>query len=182
MTASGRREAGAVGAPTKADNAALKRQAAAKTVTQRAAYEAGLAGERPGFYDDPLDEQAYQAGRDARDASARSPSDASSRARGDGSRRGPRSPASSPSRAGSPTGSSPGRLVSGQDGAGVLLAFVGYAVAINFLRGGAPQVRRWFAAKFLNQASGTRQPAAPLPSVNPYAYPPFSSAGPPPVP
>ena len=47
--------------------------------------------------------------------------------------------------------------------AGFALGLVGMAVLVNFMRGGTPQVRRWFAAKFLNvtTAAGTSATAQP---------------------
>lgn len=57
------------------------------------------------------------------------------------------------------------------DGAGLLLGMVAYALLINYLKGGAPQVRGWLAAKFINKpytvpSSGPGSvitPAAPSP-------------------
>jgi hypothetical protein len=37
-----------------------------------------------------------------------------------------------------------------QTGAGIILGILSYAVLVNYLRGGLPQVRKWFRAKFLN--------------------------------
>lgn len=37
-----------------------------------------------------------------------------------------------------------------QTGAGIILGILGYAVLVNYLRGGLPQVKEWFQAKFLN--------------------------------
>jgi hypothetical protein len=57
------------------------------------------------------------------------------------------------------------RLDAVNDGAGFLLGLVGYALLLNYLRGGLPAVRGWFAAKFLNipytGELGDLAPAAP---------------------
>ena len=150
------------GPPTKADNQHLKAQARGKETAQRSAYEAGQRGETPGFFDTPEEEQAFAAGRDEKPPAKPST--------------GP-PPESAPSRrsSGPPSSSAPppGRSGSGflarvgpQDPAGAVLALVAYAVAINFIRGGTPQVRQWFAAKFLNHAgpaaSGTPAVTGPL--------------------
>lgn len=37
------------------------------------------------------------------------------------------------------------------NGAGFLLGLVGYALLVNFMRGGLPQVKGWIGAKFLNK-------------------------------
>jgi hypothetical protein len=37
------------------------------------------------------------------------------------------------------------------NGAGFLLGLVGYALLVNFMRGGMPQVKGWIGAKFLNK-------------------------------
>lgn len=65
-----------------------------------------------------------------------------------------------------PAAPEPARVGSGLPGAdagsggvaGFALGLVGMAVLVNFMRGGTPQVRRWFAAKFLNVTTGA--PAA----------------------
>lgn len=40
---------------------------------------------------------------------------------------------------------------SSDDLAGAVMGALGYIIVINYLRGGLPQVRGWFAAKFLNR-------------------------------
>lgn len=55
------------------------------------------------------------------------------------------------------------------DGAGFVLGLIGYALLANYLRGGTPQVRAWFAAKFLNRTSSTgarvAKPSSPTPNT-----------------
>lgn len=61
------------------------------------------------------------------------------------------------------------------DGAGFVLGLIAYALLANFLRGGKPAVRDWFAAKFLNEtrsSDGRRaeKPAAPTKPESPGRY------------
>lgn len=46
---------------------------------------------------------------------------------------------------------SPVSKFSSDDLAGAVMGALGYIIVINYLRGGLPQVRGWFAAKFLNR-------------------------------
>lgn len=59
------------------------------------------------------------------------------------------------------------------EGAGFLLGLIGYALLINFLRGGRAQARGWIAAKFLNRPYGAAQPlpAQPGPPAMPFVLP-----------
>lgn len=49
--------------------------------------------------------------------------------------------------------------------AGFLMGLGGTAVLINFMRGGTPGVRRWFAAKFMNVVTGAPTGAAAAPTA-----------------
>jgi hypothetical protein len=60
-----------------------------------------------------------------------------------------------PSTPAPPPGSTPSLPSIPRNGAGVVLGVLVYAVLINYLRGGTPQVRAWFGAKFLNHTAGT---------------------------
>lgn len=48
------------------------------------------------------------------------------------------------------------------DGSGLLLGMFGYALAVNFLRGGTPQMKAWVTAKFLNKTVTPPPPATPV--------------------
>jgi hypothetical protein len=58
------------------------------------------------------------------------------------------------------------------DGAGFVLGLLAYAVLANYLRGGVPAVKAWFAAKFLNNVAGqatAQKPATPATPGQPEA-------------
>lgn len=144
-----------VGPPTKSDNAALKRQAKGVEDRHRGAYEAGRRGEQPGFFADPAEEQAFQTGREEHQAQRSTPPASTG---GAGPRGGkPRPPLKPPGsaplfpKAGASAAKAGGRA--GTQAAGFLLGLGAYAVGFNFIQGGMAQVRRWFKAKFLNNAT-----------------------------
>lgn len=58
-----------------------------------------------------------------------------------------------------------GSGLSASDGAGFLLGVFAWAVVLNFLRGGGPQVRQWLKAKFTGEVSA--DPAAGTPAGAP---------------
>lgn len=152
------------GRPTKSDNAGLKRQAKAREGRHAAAYEAGKRGETPEFFADPTEEQAFQSGREefntpgSGGGPANGPAAPKAPKAGAGSRGGNPRPSQKPrgSASSSLFGGAGGRP--GTEAAGVLLSLVGYAVGFNFLAGGMPQVRQWFAAKFLNKGAAKPTP------------------------
>ncbi len=123
--------AGDVGAPTAADNRALRAELGAADVAYQNAYEAGVAGE-------PFDPQLLGDDKPTRDAYAAGVADRRresrervlGQARGAAGVRGP-------------------DFVN--DGAGFLLGLIVYALALNYLQGGAAQARGWIAAKFVNR-------------------------------
>ena len=67
----------------------------------------------------------------------------------------------------------PARSSSGgaaQEGAGFLLGLFAYALLLNYLRGGVPQVKGWLGAKFLNKpyrGASQAPPAAPAQPAQP---------------
>lgn len=121
--------AGNVAAPTVSDNQALRSELRGRDAVYQAAYEAGQRGEALG--DEATDEQ-----RAAWDA-------------GDVERRRARRDRALSTAAGVPSVRGPGFV---NDGAGMILGLILYALALNYLQGGAPQARGWIAAKFINKA------------------------------
>lgn len=115
--------AGPVEAPTVTDDRELRRELHQRDAGYRAAYEAGLAGEA-------LEGDVDEATRDAWAA-------------GDLERRRQRRSAV--------VESVRGRAGIVDDGAGFVLGLLLYALALNYLQGGAAQARGWIRAKFLNQ-------------------------------
>jgi hypothetical protein len=183
-----------VGPATKSDNAALKKRAKASNVRYSDAYEKGRRGDQSdSFYDDPAEQQAYDTGSEEHKRAKGAPSPP-----GDGGGAGPtgkparpgKKPASSPfSRFGGKAKKAGSSI--GTEGAGAVLALAAYAVGINFLKGGTPRVRQWFAAKFLNKtaaanpAPGAAAPAPVPPVPNPtlpgspsFPKPPGTAGGP----
>lgn len=153
------------GAATKTDVRGLKARARAGDDAYAGAYRQGQTHARAGrAAEPPFDADlaaAYQQGHD--DASAEREAKTTGRARQpSGPAAGPagtersRGPAGPTSRAGAGAGSSlGGRLLGGggplDSGAGLLLGAILYANVVNYLRGGLPAVRGWWAAKFLNK-------------------------------
>lgn len=155
------------GAPTKADNRAMKARARSKNDASAAAYASGQRGETPGFFDSPEEEKAFSAGRDEHAAAPAGPA-------GTGPPAAPtaRKPSPSPRSGGgsSWSGGRRGGLLSPpsvQDPAGAVLALIAYAIGINFIKGGMPQVRKWFAAKFLNAGGASGSSSGSNATVDP---------------
>lgn len=95
----------------------------------------------------------HQAGRKAeRDATAKKRASGSS----SGSRSAPRSSARRGTLGGAP---------SLHDGAGLLLGAFAYALFINYVRGGFPQMKAWLRAKFLNDTTGAAGPNLSTPNT-----------------
>jgi hypothetical protein len=136
------------GAPTKADNAGFRRVAAAADRRRNAAYQAGVTGSQPreAFDGDPELGDLHDQGRAEASSTKRAAKRSArlGRARSSSSRwakgavrKGVVAPVTA--------------RVGSDDLAGVVVGMLGYIVVINYLRGGLPAVRGWFAAKFLNR-------------------------------
>lgn len=116
-----------------------------------------LPGEQPGAYDafakqaDAEDDAKW--GKPTKADNARLKRDAAQRDQPPGGKK--------PAGSGSPPAKGPGPAAralkpvtskfSGNDLAGGAMGALGYIIVINYLHGGLPQVRGWFAAKFLNR-------------------------------
>lgn len=157
-------------APTASDTRGLKARARSADTARAAAYKRGQADAAAGRNEPPFDEELagyYSQGHDA--ASASRPADSGQSSPGAAP---PTAPASSKPLGGL-LGSSSGSKV--DSGAGLVLGAIAYALVVNFLRGGMPAVKGWFAAKFLNHPytgplnassySTPAQPAAPVPNT-----------------
>jgi hypothetical protein len=120
-----------------------------------AAYKAGRAGKpAPDDADEPT-RQAWETGAEDRTAPPAEPSNPRS------------SPAKGSSTSPSPLTRTAGGAsrafplpIPGEPG-GFLLGIVAYTLALNFIQGGAGQVRAWLAAKFLNRVGGASSSAPP---------------------
>ena len=141
------------------------------------AWERGRAGQPPpprGTLHDTYDLAAYDQGRAERDAQQPPPPPLT---------RAPATPAKAPQAppwptkqnsltpvSSAPTPAAPAtsgpswlsKPIGGGDGTGLLMSFLAYALALNFIREGPAGVRAWFAAKFLNKVKG-EQTAKPPP-------------------
>ena len=146
--------AAGAGTPTKADTAHFKRGAAARDRERDGAYWAGHRGETAdNIAGDTELEDLYREGQADRgkDPAQRNPPSTRQSA-GPG-----RSSSSSgqgngwASRAAGGTVRSLTSSVDTDDLAGLVMGMLGYVIVINYLRGGLPQVKGWFAAKFLNR-------------------------------
>lgn len=140
------------GPPTKADQAALKRRARQSDAAQRQHYES---------------EDARADG-----AGGRSPGRGGATGPGAGSPRQAR-----------PTNLMRGRSVvaggsAAEEGAGVLLGLVLYALLLSYVRYGPDGVRGWVAAKFLNKPYGPAVASAPPPISQGLQLPPSHTATP----
>lgn len=134
-TASKGGQALASGPATKGDVKRLRRQAAAGDDLLQQAYQAGQDGtpfDESLFADTAGARDAWQSGADERTAGARQQHLDSAR-----------NTAGAVARPGGP-----GWV---NDSAGWVLGLLVYALALNYLRGGAPQAKGWIAAKFLNR-------------------------------
>jgi hypothetical protein len=173
-TAAGGAAAEESGAATKADVRQMKTRARAAEGPYADAYDRGATDARAGRDPEPPfdDELAgyYQQGHDDTRAEMGRAGPAQKRATP------AEGPPDAPSSGGPATASTSrrawGRLTSGSgpldSGAGLLLGAIIYANVVNYLRGGLPAVRGWWAAKFLNKPysgpiSGAR--AAPAAST-----------------
>jgi hypothetical protein len=127
------------GTATASDLAEERRARRGRDAPLERAYNAGRRGDDPAEFqtDDEL-YGYYQDGRSAARAESRSERIGSVRERG-------------------------GSVAN--DGAGIILGLVGYALLVNYLQGGVAGTRAWLAAKFLNRPSGdaarARPPATP---------------------
>lgn len=64
------------------------------------------------------------------------------------------------------------------DGSGFLLGLIGYALVLNYIRGGPAAVRGWFAAKFMNKPYQPSTPLAPTtPAAPDFGRPPSTPSG-----
>lgn len=120
------------------DRRARRKAASERDRPLEQAYNAGLRGEDPAQFQ-VSDELYgyYQDGQRAAKAQARA-------------ERGEQLRGAAGARAGS----------AASDGAGFVLGLIAYAILANYLRGGVPAVRAWFAAKFLNKTgAGAARPS-----------------------
>lgn len=141
----------------------------------RGHHDAGYQGRGFSYgYDDELDQEEaryhYARGRTKRSAERRAEDDApSSDAPADDepvpTHEAPPPPAPTPRAAAPRRARSYGAPHAINDGAGFLLGLIGYALFINFLRGGPEQVRGWLSAKFLNRPYGQAPSGLHLPGT-----------------
>lgn len=147
-------------APTDAERATDRGQARKADRATGDAYDSGFADHQAGNPGanrpaDPALGSIYDAGtadsrKAGRSGAGRSSSGRSSAGRssaGTGPGRAAKGGAPNPSR----PGVSAGKGGAAESGAGVILGMIGYALVINYLRGGYPAVRGWFGAKFINK-------------------------------
>lgn len=160
------------GAPLPSDVRAMKSRARSRDDTIGDAYNAGAADAAAGtpgahrptdpeladYYDAGLDDTTSAPGGARRGGGRRGGGGSRGPGRSGGGRGGGSGPGRGPGfGSGGPSLLSRGGAKAssaGQSGAGIILGMVAYAVIINYLRGGAPAVRGWFAAKFTNKPYG----------------------------
>lgn len=129
------------GPASAADDAGQRRHAASRDRARNAAYHAGASGSKPRAAFDGDDEA-----QDYWDLGAADGPDAAH-----ASRRAGRRVAGGAGRFASKAAAPVTSRFSGDDLAGAAMGALGYVLVINYLRGGLPQVKGWFAAKFLNR-------------------------------
>ena len=119
-------------------------RAAAGDRRRQAAYQQGLSGADldPSYPPDLQD--AWEAGRSEAATRARAPQEQILTDEGPG-------PAPAPSRSGGPGARPTSTATVSQQGAGLFVGLIAYALLVNYIRGGTPQVKGWLAAKFMNK-------------------------------
>lgn len=148
------------GAATKSDVAGMKRQARQNNAAYGASYNRGLADAQAGVHQPPTDRddlEAYEFGHSDYQPAPEG---------GD-------QPTPAPTPPGAGAGSSSGRSwrpkpPKADSAAGFLLGLALYPLVINYMKGGLPAVKGWFAAKFLNRPYNAA-PAAPTAAAAPQA-------------
>jgi hypothetical protein len=157
------------GAATKSDIKAMKAQAAQTDMLLEGAYEAGRAGTSwdqvgANVRDAPGAREAYDFGLEELAEDRRGAPADDGEATGASAPKG-RSASSRIRSAGGDASTGVGKVAAlrgpglANDGAGFVLGLVLYALVLNYLQGGAGQVRGWMKAKFLNQPWGGAAPA-----------------------